>query len=127
MTPLMYERVRDLFVEQQLTGSANVHSRYWKDTGDKKASFVVFRAAGGTAIRHDLGSEYMVQVDVIGVKDLDDEAEQMASGMISFVQDNPMPNDCIGHIENVGGFPRPMLSTEGRMVYSLTFACIYGE
>ncbi|MCS2167545.1 phage tail termination protein [Scandinavium manionii] len=127
MTPMMHERVRDLFVEERLTGSAKVQVRYWKDSGIKTDAFVVFRQAGGTAIRNDLSSEYRVQVDVIGVKNKDDDAENMANAMLSYVQDTPMPSDCIGHIENVGGFPHPMLSTEGRIVYSLLFACLYGE
>jgi hypothetical protein len=127
MTPMMHERVRDLFVERSLTGAAKVQVRYWKDTGVKTDAFVVFRQSGGTAIRNELGSEYRVQVDVIGVKNQDEAAENMANAMLSYVQDYPMPNDCIGHIENIGGFPSPQLSTEGRIVYSLMFACLYGE
>lgn len=127
MTPMMYERVRDLIVGAGLTGNAKVQLRYWKDTGTKTDSFVVFRPAGGSPVRNDLGSEYMVRVDIIGVVDRDAEAEQLANSIVSYVQDNPMPNDCIGHIENVGGFPQPMLSSERRIVYSLQFACLFAE
>lgn len=127
MTPLMYDRVRALFIDAGLTGGSTVQVRYWKDSGNKAESFIVFRSAGGTPIRNELGSQYMVQVDVIGAKLADAAAELTASNIISYVQENPMPNDCIGHIENVGGFPRPMLSTEGRIVFSLQFAVLYGE
>ncbi|OAT31988.1 hypothetical protein M975_1880 [Buttiauxella brennerae ATCC 51605] len=127
MTPLMYERVRDMMVTQVLPATVITQPRYWRDTKQPKAAFVVFSPSGGSAIRKDLGSEYMVKVDVIGPKDSDSVADEIANLILSFVQDNPMPNDCIGHIENVGGFPRPMLSAEGRVVYSLLFACLYGE
>lgn len=127
MTPLMYERVRNLIVGAGLTGNAKVQLRYWRDTGKQTDSFVVFRPAGGSPLRNDLGSEYMVRVDIIGVVDRDVEAEEIANSILSYVQDNPMPNDCIGHIENVGGFPQPMLSSERRIVYSLQFACLFAE
>lgn len=127
MTPLMYERVRDLMKEQVLPATVITQLRYWRDNKNAKSAFVVFSPSGGSAIRKDLGSEYMVRVDVIGPKEDDPLADEIANLILSFVQDNPMPNDCIGHIENVGGFPRPMLSAEGRVVYSLLFACLYGE
>ncbi len=127
MTPLMYIRVMDLFVDAGLTNGAKVQKRYWKDTGVKTDSFIVFRSAGGSSIRNQLGSEYMVQVDVIGVKGRDEVAEAMATEILNYVQKNPMPSSCIGHIENIGGVPRPMLSAEGRIVYSMQFACLYGE
>ena len=127
MTPLMYERVLRLFVNENLTTGSTVQGRYWKDSGNKAESFIVFRSAGGSPIRNELGSQYMVQVDVIGSKLGDAAAELIASNIISYVQENPMPNNCIGHIENVGGFPRPILSAEGRIVYSMQFAVLYGE
>lgn len=127
MTPLMYERVRDLIVGAGLTGNAKVQLRYWRDTGTKTDSFVVFRPAGGSPVRNGLSSEYMVRVDIIGVVNRDDEAENLANSIVSYIQENPMPNDCIGHIENVGGLPQPILSTERRIVYSMQFAVLYGE
>lgn len=127
MTPLMHVRVRDLFIDAGLTAGLKVQTRYWKDTGVKTDSFIIFRSAGGAPIRNQLGSEYMVQVDVIGAKNADEAAENISSDIITYVQENPMPNNCIGHIENIGGFPRPMLSAEGRIVYSMQFAVLYGE
>ncbi|AIX48832.1 hypothetical protein PSNIH1_00435 [Pantoea sp. PSNIH1] len=127
MTPPMHTRVRDLFASAGLTDGFVTQLLVWKDTGKLTDKFIVFRPNGGSAIRNDLGSEYYVLVDVIGAKDGNGAADAAAQAITDYVQQNPMPNDCIGHIENVGGMPAPVLTTEGRLVYRLLFACLYGE
>lgn len=127
MKPAMHRRVRDYFVESGLTDGFTAQMLRWRDTGDLADQFMVFRPNGGTAIRNELGSEYYVLVDVIGADKEDEAADNTVQAIISHIQDNPMPNDCIGHIENVGGIPSPVSTTEGRLVYRLQFACLYGE
>lgn len=78
-------------------------------------------------LANDSASEYLVLVDVIGAEGGDEEVDNAVQAIISHIQNNPMPNDCIGHIENVGGIPSPVSTTEGRLVYRLQFACLYGE
>lgn len=127
MTPAMHRRVRDWFVESELTVGFKTQMLQWRDTGALTDSFIVFRPSGGTAIQHDLGSEYFVLVDVIGAKNEDEAADDAVQRIISYVQDNPMPNDCIGHIQNLGNIPSPVTTTEGRLVYRLQFVITYGE
>jgi hypothetical protein len=123
----MHRRVRDYFVDAGLTTGFITQMLRWRDTGKDVDKFIVFRPNSGSAIRNDLGSEYLVMVDVVGAINEDEEADNATQAIISHIQANPMPNDCIGHIENVGGVPSPVSTTEGRLVYRLQFACLYGE
>lgn len=127
MTPAMHRRVRDYFVDAGLTTGFITQMLRWRDTKDLSDQFMVFRPNGGSPIRNELGSEYYILVDVIGADKEDEAADNTAQAIISHIQANPMPNDCIGHIENVGGIPSPVSTTEGRLVYRLQFACLYGE
>ncbi|MEL5676912.1 hypothetical protein PTT36_12950 [Serratia nevei] len=127
MTPAMHRRVRDYFVESGLTAGFTTQMLRWRDTGKGEDKFIVFRPNGGSPVRNDLASEYLVLVDVIGAEGEDEEVDNAVQAIISHIQNNPMPNDCIGHIENVGGIPSPVSTTEGRLVYRLQFACLYGE
>ncbi len=127
MTPAMHRRVRDYFVDAALTAGFTTQMLRWRDTGKGEDKFIVFRSNGGSPVRNDLASEYLVLVDVIGAIGEDEEVDNAVQAIISHIQNNPMPNDCIGHIENVGGIPSPVSTTEGRLVYRLQFACLYGE
>lgn len=127
MTPAMHRRVRDYFVDAGLTTGFITQMLRWRDTGKDVDKFLVFRPNGGSPVRNDLASEYLVLVDVIGAIGEDEEVDYAVQAIISHIQNNPMPNDCIGHIENVGGIPSPVSTTEGRLVYRLQFACLYGE
>lgn len=127
MIPAMHDRVRDLFIDAGLTSGFIVQKLLWNDTSKLTDKFIVFRSNGGSNIRNDLGSEYLVLVDVIGAKSGNQAVDDAANAILSYVQQNPMPNDCIGHIENVGGMPAPVQTNEGRLVYRLLFACLYGE
>ncbi|MXS93391.1 phage tail termination protein [Serratia marcescens] len=127
MMPAMHRRVRDYFVDAALTAGFATQMLRWRDTGKGEDKFIVFRPNGGSPIRNDLASEYLVLVDVIGAIGEDEEVDNAVQAVISHIQNNPMPNDCIGHIENVGGIPSPVSTTEGRLVYRLQFACLFGE
>ncbi|MHB2189562.1 phage tail termination protein [Serratia marcescens] len=127
MTPAMHRRVRDYFVDAGLTSGFTTQMLRWRDTGKGEDKFIVFRPNGGSPVRNDLASEYLVLVDVIGAEGEDEEVDNAVQAIIIHIQNNPMPNDCIGHIENVGGIPSPVSTTEGRLVYRLQFACLYGE
>ncbi|HDS5482417.1 TPA: hypothetical protein QH236_004854 [Serratia liquefaciens] len=127
MTPAMHRRIHDYFVDAGLTTGFITQMLRWRDTGNDADKFLVFRPNSGSAIRNDLGSEYLVMVDVVGAINEDEDADNATQAIISHIQANPMPNDCIGHIENVGGIPSPVSTTEGRLVYRLQFACLYGE
>lgn len=127
MTPSMHDRVKSMFVDAGLTTGFTVQSLLWTDTGKLTESFMVFRSNGGTAIRNDLGADYYILVDVIGAKGKNGSTDQATQNIIAYVQNNPMPNDCIGHIENIGGIPSPVQTEEGRLVYRLQFAVTYGE
>ncbi|HIE0044084.1 TPA: phage tail termination protein [Serratia marcescens] len=127
MTPAMHRRVRDYFVDAGLTAGFTTQMLRWRDNGKGEVKFIVFRPNGGSPVRNDLASEYLVLVDVIGSIGEDEAVDNAVQAIISHIQNNPMPNDCIGHIENVGGIPSPVSTTEGRLVYRLQFACLYGE
>ena len=127
MTPAMYERVRNMFGEAGLTDGFTVQLLMYDDPNDPKKAVMVFRPNGGSNIRHDLGSEHYVLVDVIGTKDKRKDAVAAVNRIIDYVQSNPMTDTCIGYIQNIGAIPAPVLTEEGRMVFRLQFACTFGD
>lgn len=127
MTPMMHERVRNMFVDAGLTTGFTVQQLMFDDPGDLTKAVMVFRPNGGSNIRTDLGSEYHVIVDVIGAKDKRKAALDAVQRIVDYVQDNPISDSCVGHIENMGGIPPPVLTEEGRLVFRLQFSCLYGE
>ncbi|EBX9237245.1 Uncharacterised protein [Salmonella enterica] len=127
MIPHMYERVRNMFGDAGLTAGFNVQQLMYDDPNNLSTPVMVFRPNGGTAIRNDLGSEYHVLVDVIGAKDKRRDAATAVQTIIDYVQANPTADECVGRIENMGNVPAPVLTDEGRIVFRLQFACLYGD
>lgn len=127
MTPMMYERVRNMFGEVGLTTGFTVQQLMYEDPNDLSKAVMVFRPNGGSNIRHDLGSEHYVLVDVIGAKGKRGDAMAAVNRIIDYVQANPMADECIGYIQNIGAIPAPVITEEGRIVFRLQFACTYGE
>ncbi|EFD0449873.1 hypothetical protein [Escherichia coli] len=127
MTPMMHERVRNMFGDAGLTVGFTVQKLVYDDPEDLTQAVMVFRPNGGSNIRHDLGSEHHVLVDVIGAKDKRGDAANAVQRIVDYVQANPMADECVGYIQNMGAIPAPVLTAEGRIVFRLQFACTYGE
>ncbi|WP_447547004.1 phage tail termination protein [Salmonella enterica] len=127
MTPMMHERVRNMFGDAGLTAGFTVQKLMYDDPEDLTQALMVFRPNGGTDVRNDLGSEYYVLVDVIAAKDKRGEAVNAVQRIVDYVQANPMADECVGYIQNMGAIPAPVLTEEGRMTFRLQFACTYGE
>lgn len=127
MTPMMHERVRNMFGDAGLTAGFTVQKLMYDDPEDLTQAVMVFRPNGGSNIRHDLGSEHHVLVDVIGAKDKRGDAANAVQRIVDYVQANPMVDECVGYIQNMGAIPAPVLTAEGRIVFRLQFACTYGE
>lgn len=127
MTPPMHDRLRDYFIDAGLTTGFKVQKLIWTDTGVKSDKFIVFRPNGGSNVRNELGAEYYVTVDVIGAISGNQAADDAVQAIIQRVQADPLPSNCIGYIENFGGIPAPVMTTEGRLVYRLQFAIKFGE
>lgn len=127
MTPAMYERVRNFFVDAGLTAGSIVQLLTFEDTNNLADSFIVFRPNGGTDIRNDLGSDHYVMVDVVGAKDKRGATAKKAQSLIDYVEHNDIADECLGLIQNLGNLPAPVLTEEGRLVFRLQFMCVYGE
>ena len=127
MTPMMHERVRNMFGDAGLTAGFTVQKLMYDDPEDLTQAVMVFRPNGGSNIRHELGSEHHVLVDVIGAKDKRGDAADAVQRIVDYVQANPMADECVGYIQNMGAIPAPVLTEEGRIVFRLQFACTYGE
>ncbi|KFC12264.1 hypothetical protein GTGU_00311 [Trabulsiella guamensis ATCC 49490] len=123
----MYERVKNLFQDAGLTAGRIVQLLFFEDTNKATDAFIVFAPNNGTPIRSDLGSEYYVMVNVIGPNDKRAATVQAVQSIIDYVQANPMADECVGYIQNMGAIPAPVLTEEGRIVFRLQFACTYGE
>lgn len=126
MNPPMHTRVRNLFADAGLTEGFKIQQLVWSDSGNLSDAFMVFRPNGGSAVRKDLGSEYYVMVDVIGAKGANGAADTAVQNIIDYVQQHPMADECVGYLENLGGIPAPVLTTEGRLVYRLQFVATFG-
>lgn len=124
---MMHERVRNMFGDAGLTAGFTVQKLMYDDPEDLTQAVMVFRPNGGSNIRHDLGSEHHVLVDVIGAKDKRGDAANAVQRIVDYVQSNPMADECVGYIQNMGAIPPPVLTEEGRIVFRLQFACTYGE
>lgn len=127
MTPMMHERVRNMFGDAGLTAGFTVQKLMYDDPEDLTQAVMVFRPNGGTDVRNDLGSEHYVLVDVIAAKDRRGAAANAVQRIVDYVQANPMADECVGYIQNMGAIPAPVLTEEGRIVFRLQFACTYGE
>ncbi|WP_241569195.1 phage tail termination protein [Rosenbergiella collisarenosi] len=127
MNPPMYKRVRDVLSDAGLTAGYITQSLIWSDTGKITDRFIVFRPNGGSDIDRDIGGEYHILVDIISDKGEAEKSEQTMLSIIDFVKQNPLISNCLGQITNMGGFPPPVMTTEGRIVWRLQFACLYGE
>ncbi|EJC6303059.1 hypothetical protein MZP15_000771 [Escherichia coli] len=127
MTPMMHERVRNMFGDAGLTAGFTVQKLMYDDPEDLTQAVMVFRPNGGSNIRHDLGSEHHVLVEVIGAKDKRGDAANAVQRIVDYVQANPMADECVGYIQSMGAIPAPVLTEEGRIVFRLQFACTYGE
>ncbi|MFC2858938.1 phage tail termination protein [Citrobacter farmeri] len=127
MTPMMHERVRNMFGDAGLTTGFTVQQLMYDDPGDLSKAIMVFRPNGGTPIRTHLGSEYHVLVDVVGAKDKRKAALDAANRIVDYVRDNPMTDECVGYIQNMGAIPAPVPTEEGRIVFRLQFACTFGD
>ncbi|QGX91658.1 hypothetical protein EFZ10_08475 [Tatumella sp. TA1] len=127
MNPPMYKRVRDVIKEAGLTTDYITQSLVWSDTAKLTDRFIVFRPNGGSDIDRDIGGEYHILVDIISGKGEAEKSEQTMLSIIDFVQQNPLISSCLGQITNMGGIPPPVMTAEGRIVWRLQFACLYGE
>ena len=127
MNPPMHTRVRNHFVDAGLTAGFITQLLMWNDTANLTDSFMVFRPNGGGNIRSQLGGDYHVLVDVIGAKSANGIVDQRVQDIIDYIQQNPMADACIGYLENLGGIPAPVQTTEGRLVYRLQFVATFGS
>lgn len=127
MIPMMYERVRNMFVNAGLTDGFTDQLLMFDDTKDPSKAVMVFRSNGGSAIRNDLGAEHYVLVDVVGARTKRNEAALAVQRIIDYIQQHPMADECVGYIQNMGAIPAPVLTDEGRIVFRLQFSCTYGE
>lgn len=129
MNPPMYKRVRNILVDAKLTSDHIVQSLFWTDTSRLTDRFIVFRPNGGSNVDRDISAEYYVLIDIISAKGVQaiSDSEQTMQSIIDYIQQNPLISSCLGQITNMGGIPSPVMTTEGRAVWRLQFACTYGE
>ncbi|EPJ5864500.1 MULTISPECIES: phage tail termination protein [Raoultella] len=127
MTPAMYMRLRDLFVDEGLTSGFKVQWRQWRDTGKDADQFIVFRPSGGTNIEYDRGGDWYVMVDVVSSKSNPDAADAAVNAIVEYISAQSGADDCVGALSLVGNVPAPISTEEGRLVTRLLVSCTYGE
>nr|WP_310616691.1 hypothetical protein [Pantoea cypripedii] len=126
MNSPMYLRLKDLFVDAGLTAGLTVQWRQWRDTS-KSAAFIVFMPNGGSSISYDRGGDHYVLVSVVGAVDKPDAAEDAVNAIVEYISAQTGADDCVGALQLVGGFPRPIPTEENRLVWQLNISCTWGE
>lgn len=127
MNPPMHTRVRNYFNNAGLIDGFTPQLLVWNDSGNQAEKYMVFRPNGGDPIRNQLGGGYYIMVDVVGAKSGNGAVDQRVQDIIDYVQQNPMVDDFVGYLENLGGIPAPVPTTEGRLVYRLQFVATFGS
>lgn len=127
MTPAMYMRLKDLFMDEGLTAGFKVQWRIWRDTGKDADQFIVFRPSGGTNIEYDRGGDWYVMVDVVSSKANPDAADAAVNAIVEYISAQSGADDCVGALSLVGNVPAPISTEEGRLVTRLLVSCTYGE
>ncbi|HHK9742480.1 TPA: hypothetical protein ACQZJD_005186 [Raoultella ornithinolytica] len=127
MTPAMYMRLKDLFMDEGLTAGFKVQWRIWRDTGKDADQFIVFRPSGGTNIEYDRGGDWYVMVDVVSSKSNPDAADSAVNAIVEYISAQSGADDCVGALSLVGNVPAPISTEEWRLVTRLLISCTYGE
>lgn len=138
-------RINSQYAEQTWYVSGEIISNWERFFSDNYQSGTVMdeilKLTGVAAIKEDsqlsgneivivpLGAGVIAPIvgQAVGAKDKRKEAMNAVQRIIEYVQENPISHPCVGHIENIGGIPPPQLTEEGRIVFRLSFACLYGE
>ena len=90
---------------------------------DKKGGpYVVIQSNGGGAQISTLGSEHYLLVSLIASKAMGFTIEAKAIELINYALSNPVSD--FGYIENTGGIPQPIFTTDNRMILRLQFRII---
>lgn len=127
MTPPMYLRLRNLFESAGLTAGLTIQTLMWNDTGKLSDAFIVFRPGGGSDIQNDRGGDFFVMVDVVGAKGKNAEADAAVNEIADYISGQQGADSCVGVMRLLGGYPTPIPSAEGRLIYRLLVCCTYGE
>lgn len=127
MIPLMFERVKTMLKNERLLCEFKIQNLMWIDSGNFNDVYAVFRPAGGTNLNAITANTYLVGVDLIAPIERSEWLTLKTAQIISFVQKNPMADNCVGYLETVGGFPTPIPTAEGRLVYRLMFSALFGD
>ncbi|MGB7799805.1 phage tail termination protein [Buttiauxella sp.] len=127
MNPPMFERVRNMFQAAGLNDGRIVQLTFFEDTKKASDAFIVFRPNNGIGIPNSDSGEHYVLVDVIGPKDKRSLTTSASQAILDYVEKHPLSDKYVGQIQAISFLPPPVLTDEGRPVYRLQFACLYGE
>ncbi|HHW7446582.1 TPA: phage tail termination protein [Pasteurella multocida] len=110
-------------ISSNLFSLFQVQLHQWKDNGDKKSEYIVFQNNGGTPIRDGLSSESYIIISIIGSAQSGYSVATKANELIEFVKKNAITE--FGYIENMGGVPTPIFTSDNRMTMQLQFRIVH--
>ncbi|MDY0685646.1 hypothetical protein ACFGWO_07560 [Pasteurella multocida] len=110
-------------ISSNLFSLFQVQLHQWKDNGDKKSEYIVFQNNGGTPIRDGLSSESYIIISIIGSVQSGYSAATKANELINFIKQNAITE--FGYIENMGGVPNPIFTSDNRMTMQLQFRIVH--
>nr|WP_284041670.1 hypothetical protein [Pasteurella multocida] len=115
--------IKDHIISSNLFSLFQVQLHQWKDNGDKKSEYIVFQNNGGTPIRDGLSSESYITISIIGSVQSGYSAAKKANELINFIKQNAITE--FGYIENMGGVPNPIFTSDNRMTMQLQFRIVH--
>lgn len=125
MTTPVYERFRDWLADAGLTAGYTVQLLQWIDVGATVKYLVIF-PDGGLPMTQGLGQEHYLILHVVAAKDARAAAMAQAMSIQQYALDNP-DDHCLGYIQNMSTTPKPIYTTDNRLVIPLQFRIANGE
>ncbi|HDR1174249.1 hypothetical protein [Pasteurella multocida] len=115
--------IKDHIISSNLFNLFQVQLHQWKDNGDKRTEYIVLQNNGGTPMRDGLSSESYITISIIGSVQSGYSVATKANELINFIKQNAITE--FGYIENIGGVPSPIFTSDNRMTMQLQFRIVH--
>lgn len=110
-------------ISSNLFSLFQVQFHQWREKSDKNVQYIVFQNNGGTPIRQDMVSESYILISLISSAQSGYDIAIKSQELIDFIKENAITE--FGYIENIGGIPSPIFTTDNRMTMQIQFRIVH--
>lgn len=124
----MTDRLTAYLKDAGLTDGFKFQAMFWRDTGKAADKFIVVQPGGGTIVTADLSNDYFMSVWVLGAQGGEDMAQVISRSreIMQYVKDHQI-DSCLGSVNLLNTFPRPVQTEEKRVAIEISLRIRYGE